>query len=58
MPRATRDAHHIAHQLAPLADAILRFLGTDFASVAPTRKQLSLLCAAVPAADCGCGAAS
>ena len=35
-------AHYIDHQLAPVADAILRFLGTDFASITQTRKQLSL----------------
>jgi hypothetical protein len=36
------SAHHIAHQLAPVADASLRVLGTDFASVAQTRKEPSL----------------
>jgi DNA polymerase-2 len=35
--------HYVEHQIAPVADAILRFLKTDFATVAGTRKQLSLL---------------
>jgi DNA polymerase-2 len=35
-------AHYIEHQLKPVGDAILRFLGTDFDTVAQTRKQLSL----------------
>jgi len=35
-------AHYITHQLAPVADAILRFLGTDFASIVRSRRQLSL----------------
>jgi len=35
-------AHYIEHQIEPIADAVLRFLGTDFASVAGTRKQLAL----------------
>jgi DNA polymerase-2 len=35
-------AHYITHQLAPVADAILRFLGTDFASIVQPRRQLSL----------------
>ena len=35
-------AHYIEHQLAPIADAILRFLGTDFETVMQTRKQLAL----------------
>ncbi len=34
--------HYIEHQITPLADAILRFLDTDFATVADTRRQLSL----------------
>jgi DNA polymerase-2 len=34
--------HYIAHQLAPIADAVLRFLGTDFETVMQTRKQLAL----------------
>ncbi len=35
-------AHYIEHQIAPIADAVLRFLGTDFESVMQTRKQLTL----------------
>jgi DNA polymerase II len=35
-------AHYIEHQLAPVAEAVLRFLGTDFETVMQTRKQLSL----------------
>ncbi len=35
-------AHYITHQLAPVADAILRFLGADFASIVQPRRQLSL----------------
>ncbi len=35
-------AHYIEHQIAPIADAVLRFLGTDFESVMQTRKQLAL----------------
>jgi len=35
-------AHYIEHQLAPVADAILRFLGTDFATVMQTKRQLEL----------------
>jgi DNA polymerase-2 len=35
-------AHYIEHQIKPVGDAILRFLGTDFDTVAQTRKQLSL----------------
>ena len=34
--------HYIEHQLAPIADAVLRFLGTDFETVMQTRKQLAL----------------
>jgi DNA polymerase II len=34
--------HYIEHQIAPIADAVLRFLGTDFDSVAQTKKQLAL----------------
>ena len=34
--------HYIEHQLAPIADAVLRFLGTDFESVVQTKKQLAL----------------
>jgi DNA polymerase II len=40
---ATPDyAHYIAHQIAPIADAVLRCLGTDFDSIVQTRKQLAL----------------
>jgi DNA polymerase-2 len=35
-------AHYVTHQLKPVADAILRFLGTDFDRVADTRRQLTL----------------
>jgi DNA polymerase-2 len=35
-------AHYIEHQIEPIADAVLRFLGTDFASIAETRQQLAL----------------
>jgi DNA polymerase-2 len=35
-------AHYIEHQIAPIADAVLRFLGTDFDAVAQTKKQLAL----------------
>jgi DNA polymerase-2 len=34
--------HYIEHQLEPVADAVLRFLDTDFASVTNSRKQLAL----------------
>lgn len=34
--------HYITHQLEPVADAILRFLGTDFSTVVQSRKQLAL----------------
>ncbi len=34
--------HYIEHQIAPIADAVLRFLGTDFDSIAQTKKQLAL----------------
>ncbi len=34
--------HYVEHQLAPVADAILRFLGTNFATVVDSRRQLSL----------------
>jgi len=34
--------HYIEHQLAPIADAVLRFLGLEFADVAGTRRQLRL----------------
>lgn len=35
-------AHYIEHQIAPIADAVLRFLGTDFESIAQTKRQLAL----------------
>jgi DNA polymerase-2 len=35
-------AHYVEHQIAPIADAVLRFLGTDFESIVQTRKQLAL----------------
>lgn len=35
-------AHYIEHQIEPVADAILRFLGTDFATVMQTKRQLEL----------------
>ena len=35
-------AHYIDHQIAPIADAVLRFLGTDFESIMETKKQLAL----------------
>lgn len=34
--------HYIEHQIAPIADAVLRFLGLEFADVAGTRRQLRL----------------
>ncbi|MBI4514454.1 MAG: DNA polymerase II [Deltaproteobacteria bacterium] len=34
--------HYVTHQLEPVADAILRCLGTDFATVTQSRKQLEL----------------
>jgi DNA polymerase-2 len=34
--------HYIEHQIAPIADAVLRFLGTSFEDVARTRAQLAL----------------
>jgi len=34
--------HYLEHQIEPVADAVLRFLGTDFADVMQTRKQLAL----------------
>jgi DNA polymerase-2 len=36
-------AHYVEHQLKPVADAILRFLGTDFDSVSGGQRQLALL---------------
>jgi DNA polymerase II len=35
-------AHYIEHQIAPIADAVLRFLGTDFESIVQTKRQLAL----------------
>jgi DNA polymerase II len=34
--------HYIEHQLEPVADAVLRFLGADFATVVQRRRQLAL----------------
>jgi DNA polymerase-2 len=34
--------HYVEHQLKPVADAILRFVGTDFDSIVGTSRQLSL----------------
>ena len=34
--------HYVEHQIKPVADAVLHFLGTDFDRVAGTKKQLSL----------------
>ena len=35
-------AHYIEHQLKPVADAVLRFLGTDFDTVTGAPRQLAL----------------
>ena len=35
--------HYIEHQIMPVADAILRFLGTSFDSILDSRRQLRLL---------------
>jgi len=35
-------AHYIEHQLKPVADAILRFLGTDFDTLSGAQRQLAL----------------
>ena len=35
-------AHYVEHQLKPVADAVLRFLATDFDTVADRQRQLSL----------------
>lgn len=35
-------AHYVEHQIKPVADAVLHFLGTDFDTLAGTRRQLSL----------------
>jgi DNA polymerase-2 len=34
--------HYIEHQIAPIADAVLHFLGLDFDSIVQTKKQLAL----------------
>jgi DNA polymerase-2 len=34
--------HYVEHQIRPVADAVLRFLGVDFEDVAGTRRQLRL----------------
>jgi DNA polymerase-2 len=34
--------HYIEHQIEPIAEAVLSFLGTDFASAADTKRQLAL----------------
>jgi DNA polymerase-2 len=34
--------HYLEHQIAPVADAVLRLLGREFQDVAGTRKQLTL----------------
>jgi DNA polymerase-2 len=34
--------HYVEHQIHPVADAVLRFLGTDFEDLAGTRRQLRL----------------
>jgi DNA polymerase elongation subunit (family B) len=34
--------HYVEHQLEPIGDAVLRFLGLEFADVAGTRRQLRL----------------
>jgi DNA polymerase-2 len=34
--------HYLEHQIEPLADAILRFVGTDFATLSGAQRQLSL----------------
>ena len=36
-------AHYIEHQIKPVADAILRFLGTSFDSLLQSKRQLRLL---------------
>jgi DNA polymerase-2 len=35
-------AHYVEHQLKPVADAILRFLGSDFDCVTGAQRQLAL----------------
>jgi DNA polymerase II len=35
-------AHYVEHQIQPVADAILRFLGTDFDTVTGAQRQLAL----------------
>jgi DNA polymerase-2 len=34
--------HYIEHQIRPVADAVLRFLGLEFEDIAGTRRQLRL----------------
>jgi len=34
--------HYVEHQIQPVAEPVLRFLATDFATVADTRRQLEL----------------
>jgi DNA polymerase-2 len=34
--------HYIEHQIKPIADAILRFLGTSFDTILDSRRQLTL----------------
>ena len=34
--------HYVEHQIKPVADAVLHFLGTDFDRIAGTRRQLEL----------------
>ncbi|HVO24588.1 MAG TPA: DNA polymerase II [Candidatus Margulisiibacteriota bacterium] len=34
--------HYIEHQIAPIADAVLHFLGSDFDAIMQTKKQLAL----------------
>ena len=39
----THSRHYIEHQIQPVADAILRFLGTSFDSLLQSKHQLRLL---------------
>ena len=34
--------HYVEHQLKPVGDAILRFVGTDFDTLSGAQRQLSL----------------
>ena len=34
--------HYVEHQIEPVADAVLRFLGTEFGEIVQTKRQLSL----------------